>query len=65
VTALALGQVSNPQAQRLGLRGQTGAVDCSKSIISLVFFEYFLLQDKKYCGLGVQPQLSHTDNKKY
>jgi hypothetical protein len=51
VTVCGPGLVSNsrscvrdlqPEAQRLGLRGKTGTVDCSKSIISLDFFEYFL-----------------------
>ena len=43
------------EAKRNGLDCvvKTGTVDCSKSIISLDFFEYFLCQDKKYCRFGV------------
>ena len=37
-----LGLVSNTEAKRLGLRGQTSAVDCSKNIIGLDFLVTFL-----------------------
>ncbi len=33
----------------------TTSVTCSKNLISLEFFGYFLFQDKKYRGFGVQP----------
>ena len=58
------GLESNPEAQRLGLRGQTSAVDCSKNIIGLELFGYFLFQDKKYRGFGVAtPMLKIKHNK--
>jgi hypothetical protein len=37
----------------LDCAAKTGTVDCSKTIISLEFFGYFLFQDKKYRGFGV------------
>jgi hypothetical protein len=43
---------SRSAAARIVLQ-KTDTVDCSKSIISLDFFEYFLCQDKKYCRFGV------------
>jgi hypothetical protein len=35
----------------------TTSETCSEKIISLEFFGYFLFQDKKYRGFGVQPQV--------
>jgi hypothetical protein len=57
---LALGMVSNPEMKRsemAWIAWHTTSVTCSTNIMSLEFFGYFLFQDKKYRGFGVQPQI--------
>lgn len=54
------GKRSGNGAKRNGLDREADLLlaACSKSIRSLDFFEYFLCQDKKYCGFGRQAQIN-------
>jgi hypothetical protein len=53
-----LGLASNPEMKRsemAWIAWDTTSETCSENLISLEFFGYFLFQDKKYRGFGVQP----------
>jgi hypothetical protein len=56
VIVCGLGLVSNTEAKRLGLRGQTSAVDCSKKLISLDFLVTFLSKKKVTQVWGGNPK---------